>query len=226
MKGVEQSPPHVADVWEHTLGVIRYLEQILAALAPEHEAEKNNDLLTGLLTLRLGRYRTQFAEHFAKALDPERSLRALLCLAALYHDVSKPVTKSVEEAGRIRFLGHEKAGADRVAGRARAFNLSNDEIERLRAIVGNHMRFHLHSSRLEGEKQPPSRKSIYLILPGYGGGGYRCHPVGTGRPAWGARAHVNAGDMGGGPRRGTHIPGELLGEAAGSGRTAEIAERR
>ena len=34
MKGVEQSAPHVHDVWEHTLSVMQNLESILSALAP------------------------------------------------------------------------------------------------------------------------------------------------------------------------------------------------
>src|SRR5215208_3852679 len=32
MKGVKQSAPHIDDVWEHTLSVLRYLEDILSAL--------------------------------------------------------------------------------------------------------------------------------------------------------------------------------------------------
>ena len=30
LKGVEQSPPHIYDVWEHTLSVLGHLENILA----------------------------------------------------------------------------------------------------------------------------------------------------------------------------------------------------
>ena len=164
MKGVEQSAPHVADVWEHTLSVLQNLEGILQGLAPNHDAEKNNDLFTGLLSVRLGRYRAQFAAHFAAALNPERTVRAQLFLAALYHDVSKPVTKSVDDTGRIRFLGHEQIGADVAAERARAFNLSNDEVERVHAIIANHMRFHFYSSRLEGDQALPSRRAIYRFF--------------------------------------------------------------
>ncbi len=164
LKGVQQSAPHVADVWEHTLSVVQYLEQILAALAPEAEAEKNNDLFTGLLSLRLGRYREQFARHLGDTLTPQRSVRGLLFFAALYHDVSKPATRTVEETGRVRFLGHERASIDVAARRARAFNLSNDEIVRLRLIIGNHMRFHFHTNRLQDEGKEPSRKSIYRFF--------------------------------------------------------------
>ncbi len=164
LKGVEQPAPHVADVWEHTLSVLQHLEGILAALDPDFEAERNNDLFTGLLSLRLGRYREQLAAHFRKAPNPERSLRGLLFFGALYHDVSKPATKTIDENGRIRFLGHEQAGAEVAAKRARAFNLSNDEVERVRMIVAHHMRLQFHTSRMEAEKRQPSRRSIYRFF--------------------------------------------------------------
>jgi len=164
LKGVEQSPPHIHDVWEHTLSVLAHLEDILAALAPGYSAEDTKDLFTGLLTLRIGRFREQFAAHFAESLNTDRSARAALFFAALYNDVAKPATKSVEETGRIRFFDHDVRGAEVAASRGRAFNLSNDELERIRTIIRHHMRFHFFSSRLEGEKQEPSRKAIYRFF--------------------------------------------------------------
>ncbi|HXF84242.1 MAG TPA: HD domain-containing protein [Anaerolineales bacterium] len=164
LKGVEQSEPHIHDVWNHTLSVLSHLEGILAALAPDYDAEKTHDLFTGLLTLRLGRYREQFAAHFAESLNVDRSVRAALFFAALYHDIQKPATKSTDERGRIRFFDHEVKGAEVAAARARAFNLSNDEIEHIKKIVRNHMRFPSFLIRLEEEKQEPSRKAIYRFF--------------------------------------------------------------
>jgi tRNA nucleotidyltransferase/poly(A) polymerase len=161
LKGVEQSPPHVKDVWEHTLSVIISLDEILTVLSPGYSTIKANDIFTGSLTLRLGRYREQLAAHFHKSLNADRSLRALLFFSVLYHDISKPATKSIDATGRIRFLEHDMKGALITAERARAFNLSNDEIERLKTIIANHMRFHLFTSIMEGEKKGPSRKAIY-----------------------------------------------------------------
>ena len=164
LKGVEQSAPHIHEVWEHTLSVLGYLEGILAVLAPGYNADKTNELFTGLLTLRIGRFRDQFAQHFAALLNTDRSVRAALFFAALYHDVQKPATKSIDESGRIRFFDHDVKGAEVVEQRARAFNLSNDEVERINKIIANHMRFHFFTSRLEGEKQEPSRKAIYRFF--------------------------------------------------------------
>jgi tRNA nucleotidyltransferase/poly(A) polymerase len=112
LKGVEQSAPHIHDVWMHTLAVLRHLEGILGALAPKYNENKaNSDLMNGLLVLRLGRYREQIGAHQAALLNSDRSSRALLFFAALYHDVNKPQTRTVEENGSIRFLGHDEQGA-------------------------------------------------------------------------------------------------------------------
>ncbi|HEX2992340.1 MAG TPA: hypothetical protein VHO49_16760, partial [Anaerolineales bacterium] len=164
LKGVKQSSPHVLDVWEHTLSVLGHLEDILSALAPGYDADNTNDLFTGLLTLRIGRYREQFAAHFANSLNTDRTVRAALFFAALYHDVEKPATRSVDEAGRIRFFDHDVRGAQTTARRAEAFNLSNDEIERMRVIVHQHMRFHFFANRMESDKQEPSRRAIYRFF--------------------------------------------------------------
>ena len=164
LKGVDQPSPHVDDVWMHTLGVMNYLEEILSALAPGYDPEATGDLFTGLLVLRLGRYREQFRAHFANALNTNRSLRGLLFFAALYHDVAKPTCKTVDEDGRIRFWGHDEQGEDMTVARASTLHLSNDEIQRLRLIIRNHMRVHFHSTRLEAEHKTPSRKALYRFF--------------------------------------------------------------
>lgn len=164
MKGVEQSAPHVYDVWTHTLSVLDYLDQTISGLRVGYDAEKTNDMFTGLLGLRLGRYREQFAKYFSAPLNVDRPHRSLLFFAALYHDVCKPDTKTVDETGRIRFFGHDEMGAEIVAERACAFNLSNDEVERLSTVVQHHMRIHNFVSRIEAEGQTPSRKAIYRFF--------------------------------------------------------------
>ena len=164
MKGVAQSEPHMYDVWTHTLSVLDHLDQVISALRVGYDAEKTNDMFTGLLGLRLGRYREQIARHFANSLNVDRELRALLFFAALYHDVSKPETKTVEETGRIRFFDHDIKGAEIAAKRLRSFNVSNDEVERVQLIIKNHMRIHFFVSRLEKEKKSPSRKAIYRFF--------------------------------------------------------------
>ncbi|MFM8370396.1 MAG: HD domain-containing protein [Chloroflexota bacterium] len=165
MKGVTQSNPHIHEVWTHTLAVVDQLDNLLtSSLRLDFDPEKTSDMFMGLVSLKIGRYREQIAKHFANQLNPSRSHRSLLFFAALYHDVCKADTKTIDESGRIRFFDHDIKGADVVADRARAFNLSNDEVERLHTIVRHHMRFHFFADRLEREGQPPSRKAVYRFF--------------------------------------------------------------
>lgn len=165
MRGVMQSNPHIHEVWTHTLAVVDQLDNLLtSSLRLDFDPEKTSDMFMGLVSLKIGRYREQIAKHFANQLNPSRSHRSLLFFAALYHDVCKPDTKTIDESGRIRFFDHDIKGAEVVADRARAFNLSNDEVERLHTIVRHHMRFHFFADRLEREGQPPSRKAVYRFF--------------------------------------------------------------
>jgi tRNA nucleotidyltransferase/poly(A) polymerase len=164
LRGVEQPQPHVYDVWAHTVAVLQHLESNLSVLAPGYDPESTSDLFTSLLVLKLGRYREQFAAHFANAPNIQRSARALLFMAALYHDVAKPDCYVKDDSGRIRFWGHDELGSDLVAKRAEKLQLSNQEINRLRVIVKNHMRIQFHSNRLEKEGKTPSRKAVYRFF--------------------------------------------------------------
>ena len=161
MKGCEQSPPHVYDVWEHTLKVLGHLEAILAAL---ESGSGGDDPFLNALVSALGKYRERFASHFTESLNTDRSVRAALFFAALYHDVEKPATKTVEYTGRIRFFDHDVLGAKVASMRGHKFNLSNDEIQRVKKIVFNHMRFHFFTMQLEEKKKEPTRKSIYRFF--------------------------------------------------------------
>jgi poly(A) polymerase len=164
LKGIAQPQPHVHDAWTHTLAVLDHLEIILNALAPTYDPEKAADLLNGLLVLRLGRYRQQIGAHLASDIVPERSLRGLLFLAALYHDISKPDSSILDENGNLHFYGHDKSGAEVIARRASVLHFSSDEIKRLKTIVANHMRFHFHVKRLNEENKEPTRRAIYRFF--------------------------------------------------------------
>lgn len=163
LKGVTQSAPHVHDVWTHTLAVLRNMEEILSVLMSYNE-ERSAEIFNDLLLVHLGRYREQIDQHLATPLNTDRSARALLFFAALYHDVCKPQTRSVEESGRIRFFGHEEMGAMVAMKRGMALHLSNDELDRLKLIVLHHMRLHGHVNRLETQGQGPSRKAIHRFF--------------------------------------------------------------
>ncbi len=164
LKGLKQSPPHVFDVWRHTLALLNHLDGLIRALRVGYDAEKTSDMFTGLLGLRLGRYRERFAAHFADSLNVDRPHRGLLFFAALYHDAGKPYARTAEESGKIRFLRHEIKSAELAVDRLRAFNLSAEEIRRVETIVLCHMRLHDLANCMEREGQPPSRKAVYKFF--------------------------------------------------------------
>jgi putative nucleotidyltransferase with HDIG domain len=164
LKGVEQTAPHVHDVWEHTLATVRTLEAVFSALAPDYNPDTASDVLNGLMVLRIGRYRQQIGEAFATPLTADRTLRSLLFLAALYHDVAKPQTKKADEEGQLRFWDHDQQGAEIAARRGHTLAMSNDETTRLETVIRNHMRILFHTNRLVREGKPPSRGAVYRFF--------------------------------------------------------------
>jgi poly(A) polymerase len=164
LKGVEQFPPHVHNVWEHTLSVAAHLESILELLSANYDPEIADDLFNGRLVMKIGRYRRQISEALAQPVTAERSLRSLLFLAAFYHDVAKPQTRMKDEQGQLRFWDHDLQGASVAASRARALALSNDEVQRLEKVIRNHMRILYHTNRLVTNKVTPSRRAIYRFF--------------------------------------------------------------
>ncbi len=167
MKGVEQSAPHTLPVWEHTLSVLDALGSLLDVLVGEYPPEGAPNVWLGLAVIRLGRYRRQFAEHFARVLNPTRSLRSLLFFTALYHDAGKPPTQGRDETGRIHFYGHETLSARLAVIRGRDLALSRTEIDYVDAIIANHMRVHL----LTASDQKLSRRSVYRFFRSSGDAG-------------------------------------------------------
>lgn len=157
LKGVEQSLPHISDVWEHSLDVLKKLYYVLSILQPAYNPENYANLHSGVVSHRLGRYREQIDSHLKTHLTQDRSIRELLFLAALYHDIGKPQTRQLDQDGRFHFYGHEEIGSEIALERGSALQLSNPEIDRLRTIVLNHMR----PIWLAQSGSLPSRRAIY-----------------------------------------------------------------
>jgi tRNA nucleotidyltransferase/poly(A) polymerase len=142
LKGVIQSEPHIYDVWEHSLHTVQAMENVLTVLDAGyfHDNELGGDIFTGLLSHCLGRYRQKITDHLHNNLTMERSHRALLYIAAFCHDITKPRHRYLEDAGRIRFTGHESSGAVLMRERAETLKLSRAEARWLSQIVEHHGR--------------------------------------------------------------------------------------
>jgi putative nucleotidyltransferase with HDIG domain len=125
MRAVTQSAPHVYPVLEHSL----------YAVAAAGETERAH-----YLNLAQGAFGAQLGEHFSQPVSAGRTRRDLLRLALLLHDVGKPATRSVDEQGRVRFLGHDQLGAELVQAALRRLKFSNDEIAIVTTTVRHHLR--------------------------------------------------------------------------------------
>ena len=142
LRGVEQSDSHHLDVWGHTLLVldaVAALERDPAAAFGEH-AEAVAVVLD---------------EPLADEMTRGRALR----LGALLHDVAKPPTRKVDDAGRVTFLGHDELGAEMARGILTRLHVS----ERLRAHVAALTRHHLRLGFLVHER-PLGPRAVHGYL--------------------------------------------------------------
>lgn len=142
VKQVPAYPPHVHDLWTHTLQVLAYLQAFWSYLCSGE--------LPGGGFLRetceaLSPYTQSLWERLVGPVQGGRSRWSLLLLAALYHDTGKPAAQTVDAGGRIRFSGHDRISADLIAARAQALMLGRAEVEYLRLLAANHMRLHFFS---------------------------------------------------------------------------------
>ena len=158
LKGMRQSPPHVYLGWEHTLAVVDRIEILLRSLAEGGDPPDGSPAASAVGRLRISL--PELARYAAERIAPERSRKALLQFAALYHDCAKPMTRSVDPDGRIRFFNHDLEGA-RVAGRrGRALALSGPEVDWLEAVIAGHMRVH----HLADSGQLPASRTVYRFF--------------------------------------------------------------
>jgi putative nucleotidyltransferase with HDIG domain len=121
MRGVSQPVPHRFDVLEHSFRALAAAERLLSRLSA------------------LGPHGPQLVSHLAQSLGGEVTRREILKLAALLHDVAKPETRAVIE-GRVRFLGHDLAGAARVEAIGDRLRLPHRGTRVLAALVRHHLR--------------------------------------------------------------------------------------
>ncbi len=71
---------------------------------------------------------------------PERLIR----LAALFHDVGKPKTRSFGPGGTVTFHHHELVGARMTRDRMKALRYPVEDIEKVSKLVELHLRFHTY----------------------------------------------------------------------------------
>jgi poly(A) polymerase len=142
LHGVEQSPYHHLDVYDHTLAV---LESQIAL----------EDRLDELFGADAERLRSILAEPLADDLTRGQAIR----FGALLHDIGKPPTRSVRPDGRVTFLRHDRVGEDMVRAVCRRLRTSDRLSRFLQALTRHHLvlGFLVH-------ERPLDRRGVYRYL--------------------------------------------------------------
>ncbi|MHC1579004.1 MAG: HD domain-containing protein [Dehalococcoidia bacterium] len=130
-KGVEQPTVHFWDVFEHSLQTVATVEFLIR----ESDWECcNEDILT------TAPWSGVIDSHLSQQVSSGSNHRVLLKLGGLLHDIAKPRTKSIDDTGRARFLGHSKQGAAMAVDILERLRLSNREIKLVESLVHHHLR--------------------------------------------------------------------------------------
>jgi putative nucleotidyltransferase with HDIG domain len=186
LHGVEQSPYHHLDVYEHTQSVLAATVEL--SRSPGEWLGEHADAVAQFL-----------AEPLANELNRGQALR----FGALLHDVAKPATRRVTPEGRITFIGHDSEGAEMATAVLTRLRAS----ERLREHVAALTRHHLRLGFLVHEA-PLGRRAIYRYL-------RTCEPVGVDVTLLSVADRLATRGRGSEEaiRRHLELAGELLGEA-------------
>jgi len=140
-KGVDQPRMHYWDVWGHTLHTVEFAELVT-------KGHQNSPIYSCVPW-------TQDSEaHFEQHATDGHNRRTLLKLAALFHDVAKPQTKSLDETGRTRFFGHSEQGAEVATERLGHLRVSSRGIEMVAKMVEQHLR---PTNMKDGDEWPTDR---------------------------------------------------------------------
>ncbi len=140
MRGLEQSSPHAYTLWEHTLRVVEQMDAVLKIISAERTDNTAAQAALGIAVMQLDHYRADLQAHLAQPWPDGRTMRGLLMLGALLHDIGKPGTKTVQDEGRTRFFNHDRIGAAMAEARCQALRLSRHEVRRVASVVHYHMR--------------------------------------------------------------------------------------
>ena len=167
LRGLQQPPPHSEDAFEHSLRVVRALDEVEGALRRMTRGQGDlavlggteSDEAKGYFDEAMAPHALRLLARLDEQLVDERRRSALLKLCGLLHDVGKARTRSMDEEGRIRFLGHAREGAAIAAAVARRLRFGNREVRLVRTVVRQHMR-PLHLAKLKSL----NRRSVYRFF--------------------------------------------------------------
>lgn len=156
-RDVEQPTSHFWDVLEHSIQTITTYEFITGQADWRYGNEEVRDTVPDDPAYRI---------YLETMLSQDASRDTLIKLTCLLHDVAKPQTKSIDDSGRARFLGHPREGATMVAGMLQRLRCSSQEIAFVETLVCHHLR----PSQMSAEGMP-TRRAVYRFFRDTGSAG-------------------------------------------------------
>jgi poly(A) polymerase len=141
-RGMRQPLPHCWDVLEHSLQSIATLEELAAALEAEPGAPFSSELApTEVDAENLAALRELLREGEQQQVFRFAALNApAMKLAALLHDVGKPLTYALDEQGDVHFYGHPQVGAPVASEIMRRLSASTQDRRLAQMVTAHHMR--------------------------------------------------------------------------------------
>jgi poly(A) polymerase len=149
-RGAEQPWIHFWDVFTHSVQTVSAVEFLLREGTCEFA---NQDVLSAVP------WSETISRHFDQAVGHGSTRRSMLKLAALFHDIAKPQTRTIDDDGRARFLGHPVQGAAEAASIMERLRFSNREIHLVELLV----KYHLRPMQMSNEGMPTHR-AIYRFF--------------------------------------------------------------
>jgi poly(A) polymerase len=153
---LERIPPHVHDLWEHTLQAVLYVEAFIRGENLNPSGDQTGLLLQAVLQ-KLKPFQERIADGLEQPLQADRKRGHLLLLAMLYHDLGKPTSRNLLADGRIQFREHPTKGSAMVADLCSRLLFGTEECKYLQLMVAQHMRIH----HLANTGDTLSRRAIY-----------------------------------------------------------------
>ena len=154
LQGVAQSAPHIFDVYQHTLQVVRWVSRLDAWLLHDSRPQNTSE---ELIQQRLANYKTELRAYLQEQIIAERPRWLWLRFAAIAHDWGKPESISQDDGGKIHFFRHEKLSAEMAAAWMNRYNCARHEIKFVQHICAAHMR----PMNFLPPNSPPSKRAVF-----------------------------------------------------------------
>ncbi len=145
-RGVEQPAEHYWNVFDHLVETVGFMDRILGG-----ESRESAPVVSELP------WTDEVNDYFSEEVSGGVTRSVLTKIACLLHDVAKPRTKTTEEGGRTRFLGHPTEGAEMAGSLMERLRFSRRGIAYVSMLVTQHLR----PMQLSNNMQTPTRRALY-----------------------------------------------------------------